>query len=297
MAPDTVLESIRSALADLPAAQRRLAEIVLENPAQVAFLSSHDLAARTGASPSTVVRLARSLGYSGFPAFQAALRGLLTRHLSPTTRLYSTLATRTSQEFLESCLQADLRALEEAAQTVSHATFAAVAELLAQAPRIYLVGLGIAVAVVEALAFRLRRLRLHVQEATRGGSDLLEVLLPLGKGDVLIAVAFHRVRPEILAAMDLAYARGGTLVAFAESPLSPHALKADYVLQTQRGPANTLNSLVVPMAVANALCLAVARRREEEAALAYRWVAEYQEAQETAGRPRFTVSDREGGDA
>lgn len=241
-------------------------------------MSSHDLASLNQASPSTVVRFARSLGFAGFPEFQAELRQLILDRMGSATRLYSTLATRSDDDLFTNCLQADIAALEEARRSISLPVFATIAELIAGSDRIYVLGLGISTAVVDALTFRLRRLRLDVHPVTRGGSDLLEPLFALNAEHLIIAVAFQRIRPEILWALDFSRLRSAKIVAFAEHHLSQHALKADHVLITRRGPAETLNSLAVPMAVVNALSLAVSQHRQKDSALAYGWLEDYQRA-------------------
>lgn len=268
-----ISDQLRQSLPDLSTAQRVLATFLLEHPAEAAYLSSHDLAARTDTSPSTVVRLAQALGYSGFPSFQSELQKSLRDRLGATTRLYSTLAEGNE---LTARLRADVHALEQAMVDISPSLFEEIVTTLAQARRIYLVGFGISTAVVDTLAFRLRRLRLEVHPVTAGGSDLLEPLLAMTPGDVVVAVAFRRIRPELLTAMRFAKARGATTIAFAESPASDHAQMADRVLLTRRGPEHSLNSLVVPIAVANALSLGVSSMRVKEAALAYSWLDEYQ---------------------
>jgi len=270
-----VLDVIRKAIPELSAVQRELAEFILANTEEAAFMSSHELAAQNGASPSTVVRLARSLGFAGFPEFQDALRQLILSRVGSATRLYSTLASRSDEELFAASIQADIEALQEASRAISPEVLDMCGQLLANAGRVYIIGLGISVAVVEALAFRLRRLRIDVHPLTRGGSDLLEPLYAIQEVDVVVAIAFRRIRPEIRWALEFAKSRHAAIIAFAENQLSSHALLADHVLLARRGAAETLNSLAVPAAVVHALSLAVSQRREKDSTLAYRWVEDF----------------------
>ena len=54
--------------------QRRVARYVADHPREAPFLSSVELAARTGVSQPTVTRLAVALGYGGYGEFQRDLR-------------------------------------------------------------------------------------------------------------------------------------------------------------------------------------------------------------------------------
>ncbi|MGH2429504.1 MAG: MurR/RpiR family transcriptional regulator [Candidatus Limnocylindria bacterium] len=256
----------------LPAAQRRVAATILEHSTDAALLSSRELARQTGASPSTVVRLARAFGYDGYPELQAVLQDLVRHQLSLVERLESTLAASTRQGALVSSISRDITALQSAAESLSPAVFESMADVLAQASTIYLAGLGKATAVVDFMAFRLRRFRQRVVTVTKGGSDVLEPLLAIGEGDVLVIVTFHRELPELVEAIKLARTRHARVIAVAEDPLSEPAIQADLVLSPSCGSPEILNSLAVPMAVAHALCMAVAERRLGEAEDAYHWV-------------------------
>ena len=53
---------------------RTLVSIILSDPSQVVFYSAHELANQAGVHASTVVRLARKLGFDGFPGMRKALQ-------------------------------------------------------------------------------------------------------------------------------------------------------------------------------------------------------------------------------
>ena len=52
---------------------RRLADFILENLHEVAFLSINELSQRTGISPATITRFARRLDFQGYPDLQRGL--------------------------------------------------------------------------------------------------------------------------------------------------------------------------------------------------------------------------------
>ena len=57
---------------------RRLLNIILSQPTDSAFLSGTDLADRVGVHPSSTVRLARKLGFSGYPQLREKIREAFT---------------------------------------------------------------------------------------------------------------------------------------------------------------------------------------------------------------------------
>ena len=74
---------MRAAGSQLTAAERRVAQVVLERPQLVGFGTVADLAEAAGAGAATVVRLAAKLGFDGFSALQASVQGDLSRQLRP----------------------------------------------------------------------------------------------------------------------------------------------------------------------------------------------------------------------
>ena len=78
----------------LTAAERRVAQAVLERPQLVAFGTVADLAAQAGAGAATVVRLAAKLGFDGFTALQSSVQDDLARQLRPAVERIRELADR-----------------------------------------------------------------------------------------------------------------------------------------------------------------------------------------------------------
>ena len=78
-----VADRIAQAGAQLTAAERRVAEVILAKPQLVAFGTVADLADAAGAGAATVVRLAAKIGYDGFTTLQASVQQDLAQQLRP----------------------------------------------------------------------------------------------------------------------------------------------------------------------------------------------------------------------
>ena len=94
MAELEVTERITRAGPQLTAAERRVAQAVLEHPHLVAFGTVADLATQAGAGAATVVRLAAKLGFDGFSALQSSVQDDLSRQLRPAVERIRELADR-----------------------------------------------------------------------------------------------------------------------------------------------------------------------------------------------------------
>jgi DNA-binding MurR/RpiR family transcriptional regulator len=60
----------------LSPAQRKVADYVLRNYREVAFMRVAKLAQATGVSAAGIFRFATALGFNGFPEFQQAIQGV-----------------------------------------------------------------------------------------------------------------------------------------------------------------------------------------------------------------------------
>jgi len=107
-------------------------------------------------------------------------------------------------------------------------------------------------------------MQIDTRVVTGGGKSFYETLLLMNDRDVLLGIGFFRCSQDILRAFDYAKKRAIPTIALTHSTVSELALRSDVTLVANRGPVSLLNSLVVPMAILNALVLYLAERDEEK---------------------------------
>ena len=250
----------------LTKSEKRIASYLLADYEQAAFLAAADLAKHLEVSEATIVRFARSIGYKSFPEMRRALQEIFRVKVTPAARLQSKLADLDSGEghVLSKVIDMELQYLTEAEHSIDPAEFDRALEILLDAPRVFVFGLGPASLLAELVEFRLRRFGIPVVTLVESGRDILEKLLNLQRDDVVIATAFHRVTGELIALLDHAKKKKSRIILITDT-LEP-ALKgrADVILAARRGPVSTFHSLTVPMAILNALILAIAKSRSKE---------------------------------
>ncbi len=101
--PGDVLTRIGERLPTLTAAESKVAQYISEQPEQALLMSAVQLGEVLGASDMTVVRTARSLGFTGWPELRRALGSQLALTVHPAKRL-STRLTVTKRESHSSLL-------------------------------------------------------------------------------------------------------------------------------------------------------------------------------------------------
>lgn len=81
MTTSSIQARVHEIVQQLPAAQRRIAELVVQDPEAVAFGTVQSVAERTETSAPTVVRFAAALGFDGYTSLRDAIRAELSDRL------------------------------------------------------------------------------------------------------------------------------------------------------------------------------------------------------------------------
>jgi DNA-binding MurR/RpiR family transcriptional regulator len=230
----SALQQLRDALPSLSGATRRVAETILDVPAESGRWSITVLAGRADTSPGTVTRLAAQLGYAGYPALRAAVATDYGRSVQGGWErdLGSVLTPADLPEKVLTVLAAtQSRALRNAMGAIDLAAVARVADRVAAARRIHVYGeWGDAIPARE-LTIRLFRIGRPVwfhesPQDARIATSLLH------RGDVAIVVARSGVDEAPRAFLVDAAERGAFTVAITGNPESPVAAAAEVALFT-----------------------------------------------------------------
>src|SRR5512139_4124888 len=80
-------QQVSEKYATLTKSEKQIANYVRKNQEETAFLSAAELADRLGLSEATIVRFARTLGYSNYPAMRAVLQQAFRRRVTHSARL------------------------------------------------------------------------------------------------------------------------------------------------------------------------------------------------------------------
>lgn len=250
--------------------QLKLANYILENTEDTAFLTSAKLGEKAGVSEATVIRFAQFLGFSGFKDVKKSLQQVIKQKITPQIKMRETVERiKNKENVFYNLLNIDKAILDEVDRNCSEKNVKRAVEYLKKARIIYIIGLGISQAIVNFLEFRLSRLEYNVLTITSGGEEVIDKLMSITSNDVIIGIGFFRPHKELMAALEIAKQKGVPIIAITDSEFSPIANNADVVLNAERGPAELMTSLVAPMSVANILILTLAMEDKEKSIEAF----------------------------
>jgi DNA-binding MurR/RpiR family transcriptional regulator len=256
----SVLERFKTSADQLTPAERRLVQEVIAKPRDAALGTAAELARIVGVHEATASRLARKLGFGSYATFRDAIRDEFIVKTDPAVRVRNTLETAGSGDLLTGLIAEEVAALTALPRYVPLAEVEAVAALLATRRKVFVFARGNAEALAVMAERRLRRYAFDVQRLSGDGRDLAEQTLAFGPDDAVLAFAFRRQPRHFAPLIERARAVGAASITISDQ-LGPTLSPApDYLLSAPRsGRADHFQTLTVPMAITNALVLAMAK--------------------------------------
>jgi DNA-binding MurR/RpiR family transcriptional regulator len=258
--------TILSHAANLTPSERKLVSSVLAQPRAAALATVTDMARGAGVHEATVSRLARKLGFDGFPAFRAALQAEFLPSEETATRLQRTLQTSSAAGVLATLVEEERAALATLPRHVDEARIADAARRLMAARRLFIFGRGNAEALSLLMAKRFVRFGRDVNLLTGDARSLAEGVLGMAAGDALLIYAFRRTPRPYAALVEQAQAVGVTVIVISDTSGHMLAPAPDLLLSAPRsGDVDGFQTLTVPMAISNAIVIAAGASEEAQA--------------------------------
>jgi len=249
----------------LTKSEKVIANYLNQNQDDAAFLSAGEIADRLQLSEATMVRFARTLGFDSYPAMRVALQYSFRHRLTHSARLRSRLDDlRADGDIFERLVASEIDYLTEALQTLDRKALNAAVELLRTHQRVFVFGLGPSLSLVDLLDIRLTRSARHVIPLNTSGREMLEPMLLMDSSDLLIAIGFFNLTPNLQMVLEYANQHKTPVILLTDTLGPMLGDKADVVLSARRGPVSAFHSLTVPMTIVNALLLALSSVDQEK---------------------------------
>jgi len=263
---DTIAERIRLQGKRLTGAEHKLVDALLANYPVAGLSSITEFAASAGVSTPSVLRLAKKLGFAGFPAFQAELRAELSAQLqNPIARHDRWPSEAPEEHILNRFSHAVLDNLRTSIKRLDHREFDRIAELLAQRRHaVHVVGGRITHPLAQYLHTHL--------EMVRPGASLMppqpalwpQYLLNLDRNSLLVVFDIRRYDPQILELAKLAAGRGTKIVLVTDQWMSPIASLALHAIPLRIEVPSSWDSNIAPLFLIEALIAAIANHHWPE---------------------------------
>lgn len=267
---------LQAASAELTPGQRRIADILLASQHEAAFIGIEELAARASSSVATVVRFAKTLGYSGFLEMRKSLVHTAKKHYRRGDQLLQ--APDAASETLVEVARRDIRNIERVVQSVDEQHLLGLVRHLKESRARLLIGDGISALMARHLAYLLINAGLPAMEGN--AADFATQVGNLGPEDLLIAFSIAPYSRETLDAAAYARKRGIKVLAFTDDLASPLVKSATLAVALPGENLFYSHSLAAFGVVAHAIATTIARQDPKRALKKMREV-------ERVARPKF----------
>ncbi|MBB3595733.1 DNA-binding MurR/RpiR family transcriptional regulator [Rhizobium sp. BK529] len=246
----------------LTEADTRLLDVMMQDPIRAAMENGKTVSFRAGVHPASAVRLARRLGFKGYPEFRTFLQANLIEgggdFENPAARMAARLVRAEEGGVLSSVLDSEIAALQQVRNAVADADIRGFAEMLRDCRRVLVFGRGHSAALSSLIALRLNRSGYPSIDVASQMHLIAEVLATLKPGDVVWLLAFRKASPLIHQIRRIAAERGAKTLALTDLLSARIDPAPDRQISVSRGEAGESQSLVVPMTIANAVILDLA---------------------------------------
>lgn len=224
-----ILERIHASYYQLTATERKVADFVLVNHAQVQFMSITQLADECGTADATISRFCKSLQLKGFNAFKLELA----KHTATVSVADQTEVKPADHETIQGrCREVGRLNQEAVAQTielVSHKAVEKAVDLFEKAGKVISMGAGGSMIMADEFAHLFSTVSGKFFSVADAHSQM-SVVAVMEPDDVLVLLSYSGATTNGLQLMELAKSKGISTVLITRYPKSPMAKLADVVL-------------------------------------------------------------------
>lgn len=257
-------QRIARLLPSLTASEVRVARFIAEQPEQTLLLSAAQMADNTFTSDTTVVRTARTLGYTGWPELRRALGAQLSLRRHPEARLTTRLrvtAKETTVGLIDTVFEEARDRLALSREDIDPQHFERATQFLLDADSSFVFGVGVSASCADYFSAKLVRLGLRAQQITGMGFQMADGLLRLGEHDALVLFAPGRTFRELDVAFAEAACVGARTILITGRHRHEYDDRADAVIRVAGSAGGLTGETLSALVAADALVLAVAQRR------------------------------------
>ncbi|WP_249978526.1 MurR/RpiR family transcriptional regulator [Vreelandella olivaria] len=247
---------------------QQTARFMIDHPQEVALATVAKIAEQADVTPSTLIRLANSLGFKGFSEMQQLFRSRLVDELPNYTERIRAVRSATgetpdSTQLLWEFADANRAVLEQLPSRVDPASLEKALDIFEKANAIHVMGARRSFVVASYMTYALAHVDKPALLISGLGGMYGEQLRAMGPQDALLTVSFSPYAEESQQACEDAKQRGLPIVVITDSNLSPLAHFADVVFVVHEAEVKSFRGLTASLCLTQALAIALGVRQDK----------------------------------
>ena len=265
----SVLKQIERNLEHFTLAEKKVANYVLENPAQVMEMTTKKLSVACQSSEAAIIRFCKRIGIHSFKVMKLELaKELHTTGVGTPEMVDSPFQLGDDPKLImQKVIFNSIQALQNTEKMISVKTLAESIDHLDKAERVYLYGVGGSAVVVRDFAQKLLRINVNV---FRSDDSHLQMVMTANatKKDVIFVVSTSGKTKEVVDMLTIAKERNVCCILLTQNGPSPARRLADLVLTMSEEEHNirigTMTARIVQLAIIDALFVGLCSKRGQE---------------------------------
>lgn len=264
----SILKILAAQLEAMTQADRQIGQFIIDNPERMLGLSSAELAKATGRSQSSVVKFSQKLGYGGYQQLKLAVSKAKAQEWhAPAGIIHGTIdASDSYMTIMQKLIGSKLLSMRETSAANGEQTIDQALDILVQARRIQLAGVGASSLVARDFSYKLLKLGRTVLLDSDNHIQIANVST-LNTSDLLVALSYSGTSMEIVKIAELAKARGATVISITGLQPNPLLDIADINLYTvadeERVRSSAITSRDAQLMLIDLLFILLLRRQED----------------------------------
>lgn len=247
---------------------QQTARFMLDHPQEVALATVAKIAEQADVTPSTLIRLANSLGFKGFSEMQQLFRSRLVDELPNYTERIRAVRSATgetpdSTQLLWEFADANRAVLEQLPSRIDPESLEKALDIFEKAHAIHVMGARRSFMVASYMTYALAHVDKPALLVNGLGGMYGEQLRAMSQHDALLTISFSPYAEESQKACEDAHQRGLPIVVITDSTLSPLARFADVAFVVNEAEVKSFRSLTASLCLAQALAIALGVRQDK----------------------------------
>lgn len=260
---DDVIKKIQEKYSTLSGAQRQIADVVLNEPACLALITSAKLAQKAQVSEATIVRFAVELGYSGYAELKrSAQDGMLENRTLVKLQASVSRSPEECSDYV-TAMEMDVENLRFTMSHLDTASLDSAVEQMCRARRVFVLGRKRPAVLAAYMEFVLNLLLDHTVLLS-DSANILESITDAGPEDCLFAIGFKRYSKETVQVLRHFRRSGAFCIALTDSNTSPLVEYAHVYFRVGTASLSFMDSYTAAMSLINSLWSRIALRNAEK---------------------------------
>ncbi len=252
-------EKINHAYETMTHSQQMVAQYYRSHEDRMAFLTLEDAAAQIGTSTTTIIRFARSLGYSGYSQMQKDIQSSLISKVSLPERLNNlSVFAAANDQLLNQIVQSDIQDITETVAGIAPDLVSRTIHLINDSRNIYVLGLRSSFSLAHYLTSRLGQIRPNVRLIQSAGMLFPEELAGCNSSDACVAFLFPRYSKTAANLILWLKKRNVKIILFTSNDYKAVESYGDLIIPCSVSSVSIKNSFVAPMVIINYLMASIA---------------------------------------